>query len=104
MSTRYGFTLFDLRKQDLNRAYYEIVHQLEVDPAEFGLEVLAKRLSAWAMEVLRAEDAQLGMYSAELSTLDDQDEPDKYLYAVTICQNGPDQVVTWPDPRGFLKV
>ncbi|CAM3644561.1 hypothetical protein KIPE111705_18500 [Kibdelosporangium persicum] len=104
MANRFAYTLLDLRKQELDRAYYEIVHQLEVDPADVGLEALAKRLTAWAMEILRAEVVASGMYSAELSTLDEQDEPDTYIYAVTICQNGSDQVVTWPDPRGFIDV
>lgn len=73
------------------RSFHRVVQagarleDFKVDPAVDPLEVFAGRLTAWAMEVLKDFDREQGMYSAELSTLDDCDEPDKYIYAVTMC-------------------
>ena len=104
MATRYAYTLFDLHKQGANSMSYELVHQLEVDPSEHGLEVLAGRLTCWAVEVLRDFEPGIGIYSAELSTIDEDGEPDKYVYSVHLCWNGSDQITSWPDPRRFVPV
>nr|CEL15058.1 hypothetical protein [Kibdelosporangium sp. MJ126-NF4] len=71
-------------------------------PGGGGVKELAGGLTAWALDVLLPGDLDSGLYSAEFVTLVDDDEPDQYLYTVSICQNGPDQVSTWPDPHKLL--
>ncbi|ONI73255.1 hypothetical protein ALI144C_45895 [Actinosynnema sp. ALI-1.44] len=102
MTTRYAYTLFELRKRDSRVTHYEIVRQTQVIPAAGGIEALASGLTAWALEFLLPGNREPALYSAELTTLDEDDEPDDYIHTVSICQSGSDQFSVWPDPRRLI--
>ena len=102
MATRYVFVLYDLYKQNADRINYQLVQRVDVDITGRDIQAVAEGLAPWALDVLRQQGLGLGLYSAEFATLDEDDEPQRYVYNVHICWNGSDEVVLLPDKRGIL--
>lgn len=73
----YAFTISEAQRVPLMGVQFEPVVQLEVDPARAGMAALSRRLRGWALEELRSRGFDLGLYVAELATLDEEGYPDR---------------------------
>jgi hypothetical protein len=101
MASRCCYVLFDLYKRGVNEIDYELVEQVEVDLSR-SVEVLAEELAGWALDVIGRREARFGLYSAELSTLDEEGQADRHVYNVHICWDDQDQSVVLPNRKGVV--
>ncbi|MFC0439182.1 hypothetical protein [Kutzneria buriramensis] len=74
---------------------------MEVDVLRFGRGELALHLRLWAIALLREKRCDIGLFTAEFGTLDDESQPDKAFAVHQIVWSGEEAQCDGMDPAAL---
>jgi hypothetical protein len=78
-SEQYAYLLSEVSGGSSRRPSYEIGARIDVDPAHYGMAALVAGLGPWAIERLTRLRWDTGLYYAELTSVDDDGDPDQLV-------------------------
>lgn len=91
-ATRYAFELCDVLKLDDGTPNFVTIRQIDVDPTVLGFDALTAGLRAWALNVLREERNEVGLYYAGFATLDEDGVPERPVHQLYLAWSGAEEL------------
>lgn len=92
--SRYAFVLYEIRKLGDRKIDYHELALIELDTSRFSVSELRMHLRIWALGVLVDLNCDIGLYSAEFSTLDDEGQPDRAVSVEHVAWSGTEELET----------